>query len=415
MLAKEPISDLRVSVIFETKAILPPDAPKSWNLPYLDLVVAGKTSLSPHFLLKALKKIEKLLGRDFEAPRWSPRTIDLDILAYDDLVMDVEELTIPHKELVNRPFFLSLMATLQPRWRYPVKGHPYSNLTLDEITHRFIPTDDHMVKCFASIPQLVGILNVTPDSFSDGGKYLNPEQIFNQIQKLVDSGAAVIDIGAQSTRPGATRLSIEEEWERLEPVFNLLAQEFSKQGIKPLISLDTFYPEIVRKAHAVYNLDWINDVKGGEDRGFHKFLKETDCRIVVNHSLGIPPSRDVVLPFNENPMDILMDWAKEKVEIFDMLGIKRDRVILDPGIGFGKSAFQNMAIFHEIERFKEFGCDVLIGHSRKAFFKTFTHAVASERDYETIGVSYNLMKKGVDYLRVHDVASHHRSLSMAAI
>ncbi len=402
-------------MIFETKALVPPDAPDIWNLPYYNLVISGTTTLSPHALLAHLKGIEKALGRDLNAPRWAPRIIDLDILAWDEQVISHEGLTIPHPELFNRPFLLTLMASLRADWRYPVQGFPYSHLTLNEILHSYVKQDPEATKCFMPFPQLMGIVNITPDSFSDGGRYCHAEAALQKILALASQGAAVIDIGGQSTRPNARQISAEEEWQRLEPVLKLLAQELPRRLAWPHISLDSYHPEVISKALQIYPIDWVNDVKAGEDIALLKIVAEKGCKIVLNHSLAIPPRDNLVLPFELNPLTYLLAWAEKKVEELGALGISPAQIILDPGIGFGKSLFQTLSVLREVDQLKKSGCQILVGHSRKSFFKMISSSEARERDFETVGISHYLSRKGVDYLRVHNVEAHQKSLTASAL
>lgn len=416
LIAKHAIANMQVSIIFETKAILPPEAPEGWNLPYLNLVVTGTPLFSPIILLKALKEIEKKLGRDLQAPRWAPRVIDLDILAWEDKIVSEETLTIPHPELMNRPFLLSLMASLRPHWRYPVQGFSYSQLTLSEILHSHVKFDLGHSKCFSPFPRLVGIVNVTPDSFSDGGCYFHAEQAMQKIQDLTAEGAAVIDIGAQSTRPKANAISAEEEWARLKPVLEMLKKDMQNQPTKAQISIDSYYPEVILKALQIYPIDFINDVKGGEeelDSRILEILADTACKLIITHSLTVPAEDKSILPFESSPLVYLNKWAEETISRCSRLGINQERIILDPGIGFGKSPFQSLSLLLGIEELKKTGCEILVGHSRKSFLKIMTNA--SDRDMETIGISHYLVKKRVDYLRVHDVAAHQRSLAAFAL
>jgi len=385
-MAKEVLHEMRVSVIFENEALLPPGAPPEWNMPYFNLVVAGKTTLSPRALLKHLQQIERSLGRNREAPRWSPRVIDLDILTWGDQVIDEEELQIPHPELKNRPFLLNLMASLSP-----------------EMVPHVPPFEP--AHCFVPFPQMVGIVNITPDSFSDGGKYLDPEKALEHMQSLSRAGAAVLDLGAQSTRPGATLLSPTEEWERLEPVLSLLRTH----SIKPKISLDTFYPEVVEKALHYYPIDWVNDVQGGQNKRLLALVGERKSKIVLNHSLTVPASKTTVLPFDPPAPTQLADWAHRKIDELQRLGIPPSNIILDPGIGFGKTAFQSLSLLRHIDCLKQTGCEILVGHSRKSFLKTLTKS--PDRDLESLGVATYLANQGVDYLRVHNVEAHQRVLA----
>ncbi len=405
---------MRVSVIFETKAIVPVGSPETWNLPYFNLVILGKTTLSPDALLISLKKIENELGRDLNALRWAPRIIDLDILAWDQQVISYEGLTIPHQELMHRPFLIALMASLESEWRYPVPGFAYSHLSLNEILHCHIKPDNRLIKCLLPFPQMVGIVNVTPDSFSDGGCYFNAKTAIERIQELILQGASVIDIGAQSTRPNAQCTSSAEEWERLEPIFDFLAHEFISRPSKPYISLDSYNSEVIQKALQYYPIDWINDVQGNEDHDFLNLISKTKCKIVINHSLGIPPSKENILPFDVNPIQLIYDWARSKIERFSLYGISKDRIIVDPGIGFGKSMLHSFSLLRDVGCLKKLGCEILVGHSRKSFLNLISTQSSSERDHETIGISYHLCKQGVDYLRVHNIEAHQRSLSALA-
>lgn len=405
-MAKEAVQDLRVSVIFETEAILPSGAPKSWNLPYFNLVVAGQTALSPHALLKKLKEIEELLGRDFTAPRWAPRNIDLDILAYGSEVVNDEHLQIPHPELLNRPFLLQQMALLGLNWHFP----PPIQAPLAEIVHQTpLPT----YKCFMPFPQMVGIVNITPDSFSDGGHYLAVEKALKRIDELTEQGAAVIDLGAQSTRPGATPISDEEEWQRLQPVLKELATHFQMKFAKPKVSLDTFSPYVLENALRLFPLDWVNDVEGGKNLRLLQIAADASCSIALTHSLTVPASQTNVLPFDHSPMSHVLAWAIEKTNELQALGIPQEKIILDPGIGFGKTPFQSLELLQEIDPLKAIGPEILIGHSRKSFLKFMTPA--TDRDIETVGIAHYLLQKRIDYVRVHNVEAHQRSLTAHAL
>ncbi len=404
---------MRISVMFETKAIVPSGAPSSWDLPYLNLVVSGTTKLSPQELLKTLKTIEKNLGRDFLAPRWAPRIIDLDILAFDDQVIEEENLQIPHKEFLHRPFLVHLMASLKPDWHYPGKEPHFHGLSLAEIIHHHRPPQEAELRCFNASLQFVGIVNITPDSFSDGGKYLEPEAAMQRIWELAAQGAAVIDLGAQSTRPGASPLSSEEEWKRLEPVLNLVRQEFKNHPAIPQISLDSYDPEVIEKALSYYPIDWINDVSGGENTDILKLAAHHSCKIVLMHSLTVPASKLSTIPFEKHPMTYCLDWAERKMRTLASLGIAKEKIIFDPGIGFGKTPLQSVSLLHAIKVLKNTGCEILVGHSRKSFLNLLTNTI--ERDFETIGISHFLSRQGVDYLRVHHVGAHQKSLSAATL
>ncbi len=413
LITSKVLKEVRVSVIFETEAILPPDAPPAWNLPYFNLVVCGQTSLSPLSLLKVLKEIEKELGRNHKAERWAPRIIDLDILAWGEEVINESGLVIPHSELLNRPFLLTLIASLRSDWRYPVPNSSLSCLTVSEILHCHIKNDTRVKNCFVSKPLMVGVVNVTPDSFSDGGKYYSTDQAVKRVHELIAQGASVIDLGAQSTRPGAVCVSVKEEWSRLEPVLNQIKEDFQRAAVRPLFSLDSFYPEIIEKAVNDYLIDWINDVSGGEGQNFFKIVAERNCKVILHHSLGIPPTSKRVLPFNREPILCILNWLEEKIKILNKFGISKDRIILDPGIGFGKTDLQSLSLLRTLDLLKKTGYEILMGHSRKSFLNIIANK--QDRDLETLGISHYLYMKKIDYIRVHDVEAHQRSLTAFAL
>lgn len=413
-LLEKILTRMRISAIAETEAIVPQGAPSAWDCPYFNLVVIGNTTLSPLGLLRQLQEIEKELGRDHCAPKWAPRTIDLDILAWNEQVIEEEFLTIPHKELGNRSFLIPLMASLKPSWRHPASQSTYSRLTLSEILH-FQICDSKRIKYYTPFPHLVGIVNITPDSFSDGGAYLYAEKAVQRIEELTAQGAAVIEIGAQSTRPGAVCISKQQEWERLEPVLAFLSQDFASRIAKPQISLDSYRPEIVEKALRYYPIDWINDIQGGQNSRLIHMAVENQCRMVLNHSLTIPPCGENILSFDSDPMQFLYEWAEKTIEQFCTLGIDKEKIILDPGIGFGKSALQSFSILRDINRFKKLGCEVFVGHSRKSFLGLFFPTSPRERDLETLGISYHLWKERIDYLRVHNVEVHQKAFTATAL
>lgn len=396
-------------MIYETRAILPEGAPQLWNLPYLNLVLLGSTELEPEALLDGLQEVERQLGRDHAAPRWAPRTLDLDVLAWGDRLIQSKRLTVPHPELFHRPFLLPLMASLDAKWRYPASG-PHGQQSLAEMVHHgAVDLTESVLHCYAPAPQMMGIVNVTPNSFSDGGEHLDAERAMEKICQLVREGAAVVDIGAHSTARGKVPISVQEEWSRLEPLLKLLGEELALWQAKPLISLDSFYPEVIERALTLCPIDWINDVTGGRDPRFLQLLAETKCRMVLGHSLTVPPSREEIVPFDTSPIREVYRWAEEKLEECAKAGVERDRMILDPGVGFGKTPFQSLQLLREIEQLRPLGCEILVGHSRK--LNLLAPRAAAERDLQTMGMSHSLFRNGVDYLRVHDVQRHQELLA----
>lgn len=230
--------------------------------------------------------------------------------------------------------------------------------------------------------QLLAILNLTPDSFSDGGE----GNYLARAEEAIRDGASILDIGAESTRPGATPLTPEEEWARLEPVLSALPKTTP-------ISLDTRHPETLEKA-IPHGIAWLNDVGGLTDERLVAIAREANLTMVLMHSLTVPADKNVTLPDDCDVIQTLLEWAKPRIE-----KLKTDKLIFDPGLGFGKSIAQSWRILEEAERFRELRIPILIGHSRKSFL----NLPMDERDTATAAISTQLAAKGIDYLRVHNV------------
>jgi len=174
------ISGLQRSSIYETKALCPSDAPREWNRPFLNMAVMGESDLEPHQLLEKIKQIEIKRGRQHRK-RWAPREIDIDILIWDDMVINKDGLQIPHSQLLERDFVLGPLAELLPHWEYPVHGNFFRKKVWELARQKGVGKT-----------QWVGIVNVTPDSFSDGGKFFNTEMAVKQALDLWHSGASVL-------------------------------------------------------------------------------------------------------------------------------------------------------------------------------------------------------------------------------
>ena len=247
--------------------------------------------------------------------------------------------------------------------------------------------------------KIMGILNVTPDSFSDGRVFFDSNAAIARIKTLIGEGADIIDIGAESTRPGATPLSPEQEWQRLSPVIQSLPSFAGGD-----FSIDTRHAQTARKLNYIY---MINDVSGFADPDMVSAVKNADCKLVVMHSLSVPADKNITLPESEDVMQVLIDFAEKRIAGLEKEGIQRQRIIFDPGIGFGKTAKQSLQIIREVAQLKALNVPILIGHSRKSCLSEY----GDDRDAATLEVSQFLVAQGVDYLRVHDVAAHRKLLT----
>ncbi|MFP3015074.1 MAG: dihydropteroate synthase [Wolbachia sp.] len=397
LLKERYFKDLKSSIILETKAILPDGAPSGWDKPFLNMIVYGSCSSSPEELLKGLKQIECDIGRLQVYEKWAPRVIDLDILLWDDLTLDTPYLRIPHPELINRPFLLHLMAMLNP-----MDNTPIINKTFGTVAYDIPNIQDCFLKSFTLSPELVGIVNITPDSFSDGGLYYDADQATKQALQLVSDGASIVDLGAQSTRPGSLIKTPKAEYARLKPVFDHLNQYTKVGDIK--VSIDSFWPDVILNVLEHYNIAWVNNQKGDLDDNTLKAVASSGCSIVIMHSLSIPPHKDNIIPDDTSTIN---HWAERNINRLLALGFDQSSIIIDPGIGFGKSLYQNIWLLRNIEALQSFGCKVLVGHSRKSFISSFSTEPVFNRDLETIALSSVLHNK-VDFLRVHNVRDHMR-------
>lgn len=241
---------------------------------------------------------------------------------------------------------------------------------------------------FGSRTYVMGILNVTPDSFSDGGRYLEPEAALGQAESLVSQGADVLDVGAESTRPGYVPIPWETEWKRLEPVLRLLLKT-----VKVPISVDTQKAEIAERA-ILLGASILNDVSGLADPKMMRVLAASQVGYVLMYNQRKEISNDF------SSVDIRR-WLLQRLTEMDAAGISAERVLVDPGLGFAYGIEANWAVLRNLEELVGLGAGLLVGPSRKRFLGQVTHRVDGERDSATAALSALLVNKGVDVIRVH--------------
>jgi len=388
-LERAGVTTRRISPVVESPALLPAEAPADWNRPFLNLVLDCDTDLAPEELRRHIKRIEAELGRA-GTDRWSPRPLDIDILLWGAERIATDTLTIPHPQTHRRNFVLTPLVALEPRLRIP--GHERTAL-------------EWSVADVSPIPLWMGIVNLTPDSFSDGGRFTAWPAVEAEVERMLAAGVHIIDLGAESTRPGATPLSAAQEWQRLEPVLSRLQEHLAGDRLRPRISVDTYHPENARRA-LERGVDIINDVMGLTHPAMIELARENRADWVAMHSLGVPASRSETLPSNEDPRATLATWLDVQLERWTKAGLDLGRVIFDPGIGFGKDPLQSLELLRSAGEFRRHGLRVVVGHSRKSFFGSVTDAAVVHRDVATLGASLALVAQGVDILRVHDVPLH---------
>lgn len=252
--------------------------------------------------------------------------------------------------------------------------------------------------------QLAGIVNITPDSFSDGGDAFAPDAALKHASRLLQDGADILDIGAESTRPGATPLSHEDEWARLSPILPAIIAMAKTYPAK--VSIDTRHPQTAALAISA-GADWINDVSGFTNPDMIEAVKKSNCPLVVMHSLSIPANPELTLSTTADIINDIANWFIKTRERLAAQGIDEKRLICDPGIGFGKSPAQSLTLVSCAGQLKDkINAPLYIGHSRKSFAKTFAGEDMGKRDMITCAFSSMLMLCNIDYLRVHDVAAH---------
>ncbi|WP_336005597.1 dihydropteroate synthase [Fusobacterium polymorphum] len=249
---------------------------------------------------------------------------------------------------------------------------------------------------------VMGILNVTPDSFSDGGKYNNLDSAMEQAEKLISEGADIIDVGGESTRPGHTQITSEEEISRVVPIIEKISK-----NLNTIISIDTYKYDVAEAAiKAGANI--INDIWGLQyDNGeMAELVKKSSLPIIVMHNQNDEIySKDIMLSLRE--------FFEKTYKIADKYGIDRDKIILDPGLGFGKNAEQNIEVLSRLNELKDMG-SILLGASKKRFIgKLLNDLPFDERVEGTVATTVIGIEKGVDIVRVHNVLENKRACLVA--
>lgn len=414
----------RHACLYETEPAYVTDQPR-----FLNSAVRGITKLGPHELLRVLKKIEADMGRT-GGIRYGPRPIDLDILFYGKFKIYSEILTVPHERIWERPFVMApLMDLLGTEidndtvacWHSFAKHsdglfESWKNLGGESLVgkdgmKRVLPVGNRLWD-WSRRTSVMGILNLTPDSFSDGGKYLSVEAAVSQVRLMLSQGADIIDFGAQSTRPMAPRISPDEELERLIPVLEVVKQMPEAEG--KLLSVDTFYSKVAVEAVSK-GADLVNDVSGGQlDPSMHNIIASLKVPYIIMHMRGDPST----MQNSENLQysDVCKEVASElytRVRNAELTGIPAWRIIIDPGIGFSKTTEQNLDILMglpiiqaEIARrsFALSRVPVLVGPSRKRFLgQVCGHSAAAERDPATVASVTSAILGGANIVRVHNV------------
>lgn len=254
------------------------------------------------------------------------------------------------------------------------------------------------------MPRLMGILNVTPDSFSDGGRFFSCESAVKQARQLLADGADILDVGGESTRPYSEPAPVEEELRRVAPVIEAVLREQPSA----VVSVDTSKPEVARAAiHAGAQI--INDVTGLTNPAMIDLARETGAGVCVMHMQGTPQTMQDDPRYDDVVAEITAFLAERRAALVGA-GIDAERICLDPGVGFGKTHQHNLTLMANCRTFVELGSPVLIGHSRKGFIGKVLGDKAADRDLGTVGAALAAAAQGVQVLRVHDVKAVREAL-----
>ncbi len=391
----------QISPVYETAPWGKTDQP-----PFLNLCLEARSDLPPQSLLQEIKALERELGRE-PGERWGPRLIDIDILAYGDEVVQEESLTVPHPALADRPFVLAPLADIAPDWTHPVHGEKVSDMLArhDLAGVRRLP----LPLLWGRRTYAMGILNVTPDSFSGDGLLAGEDTVaaaVRQAEAFVRDGADIIDIGGESTRPGSEPVTIEEELARLLPVLRAVRAQ-----VRVPISVDTYRADVAAAALAE-GADWVNDIWGLRmDKRMAGVVAEAGCPVVIMHNRSRPKSIEQEDRLGGRYLgahydDLLTDIGRELEEQVAWAlaeGVRPKNIIIDPGIGFGKSISQHLQLIDQLDAFKALGYPILIGPSRKSFIGYTLNLPPEERLEGTAAVVAIGIDRGADIIRVHDV------------
>ncbi|KAH8162693.1 hypothetical protein CIB48_g5564 [Xylaria polymorpha] len=420
-----------------------------------------ETELEPLALLDALQGIEKAMGRRKIIDK-GPRNIDLDILLYENETVSHPRLQIPHSLIAEREFVLRPLAELIPHraldatrpWKLvqdylnelppPTIGHTEP---LSTLTPLYAPDASLRPLRSARPTQVMAILNVTPDSFSDGGVHLPPSRVESQtmaeeqkneaayqvslssppsptylaslrstIQHFIASGATMIDVGGQSTAPGAPEVSVSEELSRVLPAISLIRSMPEAKHVS--VSIDT-YRAAVAEAAVAEGADIVNDVSAGLlDDAMLPTMARLGCTVCLMHMRGTPATMSLMNEYPEGLIPTLAEELRERVAAAEQAGIRRWRIILDPGMGFAKVGDQNLEILRHMPELKRWpgleGLPWLLGSSRKSFIGKITGVTKpGDRIHGTAATVTAAVQGGADIVRVHDVLEMAQVVKMA--
>lgn len=248
-----------------------------------------------------------------------------------------------------------------------------------------------------SSPQIMGILNVTPDSFSDGGQFLHVDNALRQVEKMIANGASIIDVGGESTRPGAAQVTTNEELARVIPLITAIKQRFDI-----IVSVDSSKPEVMRQAWQA-GAGLLNDVRALQLPGALQAAVETGLPVCLMHMQGEP----VTMQNDPRYLDVVgevSEFFKTRIQACQQAGLALNKLLLDPGFGFGKTLAQNYQLLANLQQFNQLGCPLLVGISRKSMIGNLLNRPVEQRLAGSIAAAVIAAANGATIIRVHDVA-----------
>ena len=265
---------------------------------------------------------------------------------------------------------------------------------------KFLKTKEYPV-------QVMGIINANDDSFFQGSHF-KAEGAIKKIKEMISDGSTIIDLGAVSSRPGANAVSVEEELSRIEPICNIIASE--KLYEKVSFSIDSYTPEVIEYAlQSGFNI--VNDITGASNTKVIKMALKYNAKLCIMHMQGTPQTMQAN-PEYEDVMVEISDFFEERIGRCEALGLSRDDIILDVGIGFGKTLDHNLTLIRNLQHFKKFGCEVLIGASRKSMIDKIVPTPTNERLAGTLIIHTKAVENGASIVRCHDVKEHVQALAV---
>ena len=400
-----------LSAVYETEPWGVVDQPR-----FLNSACAIQTDMSPRELLAWLKTIETDMGRQPGA-RYGPRLIDIDLLLYGDAVVETPDMSVPHPRMAERAFVLVPLVEIAPDAIQPILHLPVRELlarvdtkSVVKWTHRPTFAGDRVFH-WGRQTYVMGIVNVTPDSFSGDGLLRDAEVVERavaQARQMLADGAHLIDVGGESTRPGASPVDAGEERRRIAPVIEALARE----GLGP-ISIDTYRSETARVALDA-GAAIVNDVWGlRRDERLAALVAARGAPVILMHNRSKP--QDAAFEARLGPRyigshyeNLLEDVTRELAESVDIArraGIAEHRIVVDPGIGFGKTVEQSLELLDRLDALQALNKPILVGPSRKSFIGYTLDAPPEERVEGTAAAVAIAIARGADVVRVHDVSA----------